>query len=240
MAPGPGLTISIDEKRFGGSGAPLFSGFRAELAPGSVTAIWGPSGVGKSTLLRMIAGTDRDYSGTITIGDLDAEAAPPPGFVFQDPRLLPWLTTLDNVRVAGAGVGAEAAMVALSKTGLASHGQLYPHQLSGGMQRRAALARALALNSRLLLLDEPFVSLDRALVEEMYRLIEAVIETERPTILFVTHITEDAARLADRVIVLAGRPARIGADLTLTEPRSKRDRTVVEAYRDLIERSMRR
>lgn len=234
MATGPGLKISIDEKRYPGSAAPTFSGFKAKIAPGSVTAILGPSGIGKSTLLRIIAGIDTDYSGHVTIDGQPAAEAAPPGFLFQDPRLLPWLTTLDNVRTAGVGVSTEQAMVALDKTGLSSQASLYPHQLSGGMQRRAALARALALNAGLLLLDEPFVSLDRILVEEMYRLFASVAASDGPTMILVTHMPEDAARLADRVLVLAGPPATLSANLMLPARIATRDRQTIARYAETI------
>ncbi len=236
MAPGPGLTLSIAEKRYPGAAAPTLADFHAEIAPGSVTAILGPSGIGKSTLLRLIAGIDRDFSGAITIGGKPATEAPPPGFLFQDPRLLPWLTTLQNVTTAGPGISQDRAIAALTKTGLAQHAHLYPSQLSGGMQRRAALARALALNaSLLLLLDEPFVSLDRTLVEDMYALITTIIAAEKPTLLLVTHMPDDAARLADRVLVLSGSPARISADLSLPIPLHQRDKATLDAYRHKIE-----
>lgn len=234
MAPGPGLTLSIAEKRYPGANTPTLADFRAEIAPGSVTAILGPSGIGKSTLLRLIAGIDRDFSGTITISGKPANDAPPPGFLFQDPRLLPWLTTLQNITTAGPGVSQDHALAALTKTGLAQHASLYPNQLSGGMQRRAALARALALNAGLLLLDEPFVSLDRTLVEEMYALITTIISAEKPTLLLVTHMPEDAARLADRVLVLSGAPVAITADLTLSTPVAARDRDAIAHYVEII------
>lgn len=234
MAPGPGLTLRIDEKRWGNQ-APVIAGLAAEIAPGSVTAILGPSGVGKSTLLRIVAGIDRDFLGSVTIDGKPAASASPPGFVFQDPRLLPWLTALDNVRSAGNGVSTDGAKAALARTGLADHALLYPRQLSGGMQRRAALARALALNAGLLLLDEPFVSLDRNLVEDMHGLMTSIIASASPTTILVTHIAEDAARLADRVLILSGKPAHIAADLALPLPRERRDRSVLDGYIGLIE-----
>ena len=209
MATGPGLSIAIAEKRFPRAAEPLLADFRLDIAPGSVVALHGPSGIGKSTLLRLIAGIDRSFAGTITIEGVPAHQAPPPGFVFQDARLLPWLTARDNVRAADPAMSRETADAALARVGLADAANAWPHALSGGMQRRVALARALATNARLLLLDEPFVSLDRDLVADMHRLVAGIIETSRPTIILASHDTADAARLATRVITLEGRPARI-------------------------------
>lgn len=237
MALGPGLTLSIDEKRYPQSRVPVFAGLNIAIAPGSVTAILGPSGIGKSTLLRIIAGIDRDFAGSAEVGSQPAASSPVPGFVFQDPRLLPWLTALDNVRTAGPGIDTKSAMAALDRTGLADAAHLYPRQLSGGMQRRAALARAIALNAGLLLLDEPFVSLDQALVGEMYDLMTSIIAAENPTVVLVTHMAEDAARLADRIVVLSDRPGRIAVDMALPEPRDQRDRSTLGTYIDLIEKA---
>ena len=209
MAQGPGLSLDITEKRFPGADTPLFAGLRLDIAPGSVIALHGPSGVGKSTLLRLMAGIDRDFSGTIAIDGLAPAQAPPPGFVFQDPRLLPWLTARDNIRAADPALSPAAADAALARVGLAGQAALYPHALSGGMQRRVALARALVTNPLLLLLDEPFISLDRALVDEMHDLLAGIIGATRPTVVFASHHPGDAERLADRIITLAGRPARI-------------------------------
>lgn len=230
MAPGPGLTIAIAEKRFAGAAQPLFAHLRLELAPGSVTALLGPSGIGKSTLLRLIGGIDRDFAGSITIDGIPAHAAPAPGFVFQDPRLLPWLSARDNIRAAVPTLSAEAADAALAQVALAGHGDAWPHALSGGMQRRVALARALATNPRLLLLDEPFVSLDRALVDDMHELLMVRIAAERPTVIFATHNPADAARLADRAITLTGLPAAIVQDLTFPLSPDRRDAATIEAY----------
>ena len=209
MAPGPGLTISIAEKRFPGSDMPLFADFQLTVAAGSVVALHGPSGIGKSTLLRLIAGIDRDVTGTIHIDGIPAHEAPPPGFVFQDPRLLPWLTVRDNIRAASPTMSAETADAALARVGLADSATAWPRALSGGMQRRVALARAFATNARLLLLDEPFNSLDAALVDDMHQHLGDLIATSGATVIFASHNPADAARLADRVIMLQGRPARI-------------------------------
>lgn len=234
MAPGPGLSISIAEKRFPGTTPPLFVDFRLEIAPGSVTALFGPSGVGKSTLLRLIAGIDRDFAGTIVIDGIPAHEAPPSGFVFQDPRLLPWLTARDNIRAAGATMSAEIADLALAQVGLADHATAWPHQLSGGMQRRVALARAFATNPRLLLLDEPFISLDAALVDDMHQLLADRIAAAGPTVIFASHNPAEVARLADRVITLAGRPATIARDLTFPLPPTQRDTATTAAHADQL------
>jgi ABC-type nitrate/sulfonate/bicarbonate transport system ATPase subunit len=223
------LSIAIREKRFG-EGPALFEDFRLEVATGSVVALLGPSGVGKSSLVRMLAGIDSAFEGTILIDGVPAAEAPPPGLVFQDARLLPWLSAIDNVRASDAKMSRATALTALARVGLAERGAAFPHQLSGGMQRRVALARALAVNAELLLLDEPFVSLDRLLANEMQELVAGLIAAEKPTVLLVSHLAEDAARLADRAIVLAGRTARIVADVPLPVPREQRDAEIIASY----------
>lgn len=209
MARGPRLIIDIASKTFPGAAAPIFSGFRLAIEPGSSVALLGPSGVGKSTLLRLIAGIDRDFSGSITLDGIAAEKASAPGFVFQDPRLLPWLTVGGNLLLARPDAHMDDIGALLARVGLAGRAAEFPHQLSGGMQRRAALARALIANPALLLLDEPFVSLDPALVEEMRDLLADHIARHRPTLVLVTHHQQDAARLADRTITLSGAPVRM-------------------------------
>ncbi len=229
----PGLSIHIGEKRFG-AGEPLFSDFRLEIDPGCVVALMGPSGIGKSSLLRMIGGIDRAFTGQISIGGRDVAAAPPPGFVFQDARLLPWLSARDNVRLADPAMADPMVDSLLDRVGLGGRGEDFPAQLSGGMQRRVALARAMATKGQFLLLDEPFVSLDAKLAAEMRALLAAVMAGTEKGIVLVTHDGEDAARLADRVILLARHPAQIVGDQTFSVPAPQRDEAKLEEYRRSI------
>ena len=229
MANGPRLKIDIAAKRFAVLPMPLMVDFHLDIAASSVVALVGPSGVGKSSLLRMIAGIDNDFEGTIDIDGVPAAEAPPAGFVFQDARLLPWLTAEDNIRVVRDETTAAAAQELLARVGLAGYGRAYPHELSGGMQRRAAIARAFSVNPRLLLLDEPFVSLDRHLVNDVQRVFLDLVRDSRPTVILVTHLPEDAARLADRAILLDGQPARIVGDVPL--PGLRGTRTIEEIAR---------
>jgi NitT/TauT family transport system ATP-binding protein/sulfonate transport system ATP-binding protein len=235
---GPRLDIAVDGKRFDVLPEPLLERFDLVVAPSSVVALVGPSGVGKSTLLRMVGGIDTLFSGTVRVDGVPAAEAPPAGFVFQDARLLPWLTALGNIRAVRPETTEAEATEMLRRVGLGGFEHYFPHELSGGMQRRVALARAFSVNPRLLLLDEPFVSLDRTLVREMEEVLFALIETSRPTVLLVTHLPEDAAMLADRAIVLAGRPARIAADYRFDIPRGQRSREQRDAIASQIAASV--
>lgn len=223
MADGPELKIDITEKRFNVLPVPLYENLHINVPGGQVLALVGPSGIGKSSLLRLIAGIDTDYAGTITIAGTPADQAPPPGFVFQDSRLLPWLTAVQNITSVNPGVTQAQAEAMLERVGLKGFADAFPHQLSGGMQRRVSLARAFSVNTRLLLLDEPFVSLDRHLVAGLQKVFLALIASEGPTTILVTHLPEDAALLADRAVVLDGRPAHVVADISFESRRGERD-----------------
>ena len=227
MATGAKLIADIKEKSFGEEA--LFDGLRFEVPAGQVVALIGPSGVGKSTLLRMIGGIDPDYEGDILIDDLVPADAEVPGFVFQDPRLLPWETALGNLLAVKPDLADDEGRQLLVNVGLDAAENLRPGELSGGMQRRVALARALAVSSRLLLLDEPFVSIDRKLARELQALVASVVDRLGLTVLLVTHDPYDAAVLADRVITLRGRPVRVVDDMALDTPRAARNADQVAA-----------
>lgn len=222
MATDVAVRVDIRSRDYPGPTGRLFTDLSFRMAEGEVLALIGASGVGKSALLRMIAGIDTSFDGTIRVFGRPADAAPPPGFVFQDPRLLPWLDAVENIRAVSPRTSVAEARALLADMGLSGHETALPGALSGGMQRRVALARALAVGPRLLLLDEPFVSIDRALVRELQSVVSRLIAERRPTMILVSHEPEDAARLADRVLHLAGRPARITHDLALPRPRDSR------------------
>jgi NitT/TauT family transport system ATP-binding protein len=187
------LEAAIRRKAFGAH--VVLSDLAFAVAPGETLAVVGPSGVGKSTLLRILAGLDRAFEGAVRAPERLA-------MVFQEPTLLPWRTACANLTVA-TGVDAAAARDGLAAVGLAGKGGLFPRQLSLGQQRRLALARAFVTRPDLLLLDEPFVSLDPALAEEMLALTERLIAETRPATVFVTHSAAEAERLATRVLRLA-------------------------------------
>jgi ABC-type nitrate/sulfonate/bicarbonate transport system ATPase subunit len=199
------------------------------LANGEVAALVGPSGCGKTTLLRIIAGLDRDYQGAVRLPEHCRL-----GMVFQEPRLLPWRSVEANVRLA-APDATDATLDALFQTlGLAAHRGHYPGELSLGLARRVALARAFAVNPDLLVLDEPFVSLDAALAERLRsELVELV--TRRPvTTLLVTHDVEEAIGLADRLLVMSASPARIVAEVPVPRPRGTHTTEEIAAIRNEV------
>ncbi len=175
------------------------------VEPGETVAILGPSGIGKSTLLRLVAGIDTDFEGTITRPDRNA-------IVYQEPTLLPWRSTLENITLIHPDLGQEAAQSVLSKVGLSGKLDLFPRQLSLGQQRRLALARAFATPPKMLLLDEPFVSLDATTSDEMISLTKELLDNARPATVLVTHNEDEAAELATRTARLSGQPATLNEE----------------------------
>src|SRR3984893_7112160 len=216
-APGR-LEVCIKQKFFraaSGDNLHVLGELTFELANGEVAALVGPSGCGKTTLLRIIAGLDRDYQGTVRL-----PAHCRLGMVFQEPRLLPWRSVEANVRLA-APEATDATLEALFQTlGLAAHRGHYPGELSLGLARRVALARAFAVDPDLLVLDEPFVSPDTALAERVRSELLELVTRLPGTTLLVTHDVWEAIGLADRVLVMCASPARIVAEVPVMRPRA--------------------
>lgn len=200
------IRIDIKAKLF--ADTPVLGRISFDIAAGETVALVGPSGIGKSTLLRIVAGIDSAFEGHVTRPDALA-------IVFQEPTLLPWRSALDNILLIHADQSAAEAEAALARVGLAGKGGLFPGQLSLGQQRRLALARAFAGSPALLIMDEPFVSLDAKTADAMLALSEKLIAEERPATLFVTHAPAEAERLADRVLTLM--PGAEGATLASPE-----------------------
>lgn len=188
-----------------------------EAGEGEILALVGPSGCGKSTLLHIVAGLTGPDSGTAETGGARV------GYVFQEDRLLPWLTARENVAVVGEEGDGDAVQVLLEAVGLAGFGDYYPDEMSGGMRQRCALARAYHYRCDLLLLDEPFKSLDYGMRADMLELLLAMWKRRRTTTLFVTHEVDEALRVANRVAVLSARPARVRAEFGIGDPGGERD-----------------
>jgi NitT/TauT family transport system ATP-binding protein len=196
--------------------------FDTTIANGEIVALVGPSGCGKSTLLHMLAGLQQPSSGTLTAdGASVAKPSPERTLVFQEHALYPWMTLLDNVALAlefqkkPRKTALEEARKWLAKVKLAGFEDYYPHQVSGGMRQRCALARAFMARPKVLLLDEPFGALDALTRMTLQSVLKDLIEEERPTVVLVTHDVDEALYLADRVMVFSQRPATILKEVEL-------------------------
>jgi ABC-type nitrate/sulfonate/bicarbonate transport system ATPase subunit len=230
------LDVGIRQKSFlaaSGGTHPVLSELAFSLGAGEVGALVGPSGCGKTTLLRIIAGLDREFEGSVALpahGTL--------GMVFQEPRLLPWRTVEQNVRLA-APAATDASLDALFGTlGLAAHRDHYPGELSLGLARRVALARAFAVEPDLLLLDEPFVSLDDALAARLREELAELVKSRPVTTLLVTHDVDEAIGLADRLLLLSASPARVLAEVPVTRPRAAHTPAELAGLREEITRKI--
>jgi NitT/TauT family transport system ATP-binding protein len=211
----------------------VIEGLSFSLGKGEVGALVGPSGCGKTTLLRIIAGLDADYEGEVHLPDHGRL-----GMVFQEPRLLPWRTLEQNVRLAAPQVTDDELTTLFAALGLSAHRQHYPGELSLGLARRVALARAFAVNPDLLLLDEPFVSLDDALATRLRDELAELVTRRPVTTLLVTHNVEEAIALADRLFLLSPSPTHVIAELPIPQPRSKRTPEELAAFRGQIARKI--
>jgi len=229
------VTISIRSvsKSFGATLAVQDVSF--ELAENSFVSIVGPSGCGKSTLLRMVAGLIRPSAGAIMVRGAPVERPlRDVGMVFQAPVLLPWRTTLGNIlfvaEMGGLRANAHRARAAelMTLAGLAGFERSYPHELSGGMQQRASICRAMLLKPSLILMDEPFGALDVITRERMGFALQTLWNESRSTVLFVTHSITEAVLLSDTVIVMTSRPGRILDIVPVDLPRPRHGETLRE------------
>ena len=201
------LEVNIESKTFenaAGERQDVLAGINFTLGASEVGVIIGPSGCGKSTMLRILAGLDHDFQGRVS-RPADARL----GMVFQEPRLLPWRSVEENVRLAAPLID-EATLAALfSVLELNAHRSHFPGELSLGLARRVALARAFAVDPDFLILDEPLASLDHALAARLREQIASLVESRAVMTLLVTHNLDDAVRLGDRLFFLSARPAKI-------------------------------
>lgn len=216
-------------KTFKNAAEPALSDINLEIEEGEFICIVGPSGCGKSTLLNLIAGLEKPTEGTIT---LDGREVLGPGadrvVMFQEPALYPWLNVIDNVKfgmkLAGVlkGEQEKRAEKYLRMVHLWDFREYAVHELSGGMKQRTALARALTMDSRIMLMDEPFSALDKQTINKLRAELEAIWEETRRTIIYVTHSVEEALYFADRIIILADRPGIVKSIVKINLPRPRR------------------
>jgi len=214
-----------------------------ELRDREFLVVLGPSGCGKSTLLKLMVGLLRPSRGRVLHRGLPLQdTLQDVGMVFQNPLLLPWRTVLENVllpiELLGRNTAAhvEAAHRILETTGLAEFAGRWPRQLSGGMQQRVGLCRALITDPALLLMDEPFAALDALTRDEMARELSRLWESRRKTVVFVTHSIPEAVLLADRIVVMAPRPGRIAREIRIDLPRPRlAQRGLAAAFEEHVE-----
>ena len=216
----PAMRLTGVSKRFG-NGPVVLDNISLEVAQGEFVCLLGASGCGKSTVLNLVAGLDEPTSGAVEVPGRRA------ALMFQEPALFPWLTASQNVelalRLAGMGKAArrERAGELLALVRLKGAGDKRVHELSGGMRQRVALARALAQDSDVLLMDEPFAALDAITRDVLHEELVRIRESQRLTVVFVTHNVREAVRLGERVVLLSSRPGRIAKEyaVDIDQPR---------------------
>ena len=232
------IAIDIKSKRYpaqGKAGQHLaIADLKLEVSLNEFVCLVGPSGCGKTTLLNMLAGLDHDYNGAIELGQ--GHSQPKIGYVFQNPRLLPWRTVRQNIELAiedrTVSDNVDALLDIMQFT---QFQHVYPERLSVGMSRRAAIIRAFAINPDLLLMDEPFVSLDTPTARQIRMLLIKLWQIRPHTVLFVTHDLREAIALADRIVFLASAPMKVVTETVVSLSRSERDNEqAIEAFRQQL------
>lgn len=230
------LEVKIDQKFFvtaAGERLEVLRDVHFTLGRGEVAAFVGPSGCGKTTMLRIIAGLDRDYRGHI-----NRPLSTRTGMVFEEPRLLPWRSVEDNVRLVMQEVDETRLSALFAVLELTEHRAHYPGELSLGLARRVALARAFAIDPDILILDEPLASLDKALSVRLRNELITLVDSRSLTTLLVTHDVNDAARLGDRIFILAAHPMCIAAEIPLPIPRKFRTESDIETVQREVAQRM--
>lgn len=231
------IEIRIDRKAFPRRGRTqpqlVLENLHLTLHEHEFVCLVGPSGCGKTTLLNLIAGLDQEFEGQI---EFHLSKPPSLGYVFQEPRLLPWRTVRENLELAlPRGHNRQIITDLLAITDLIPFQHAYPHQLSLGMSRRVALARAFAIEPDLLLMDEPFVSLDTATAEKMRLLLQKLRQKHPHTVLFVTHDLREAIALADRIVLLAAKPCHTVGEFLVPRPlRPADERDIAALHGELL------
>lgn len=224
------MALKVVEIRKSYGDLKVLDGVSFEVGDGEIVCIVGESGCGKTTLLKIIAGIEKADSGEVVLNGRI-------GFVFQDIRLLPWKTVLGNVEFALESVGMDKSKAAevVKLVGLEGFENYYPKHLSGGMQQRVGIARAIAIDPDLLLMDEPFANLDALTKERMQSELLKIIRDK--TVLFVTHDIDEAVYLADRIVVLSKRPAKVVGvvDIDLPKPRDRVSEKFLEYKKRIYE-----
>ncbi len=234
----PGILIDVRRKAF--DGRDVIGPFSLALEAGEFVALVGPSGCGKTTLLNLVAGLDTRFDGEIgTHGGISRRL----GYVFQSPRLMPWFTVRQNLELVDVD-GTIDVQTVLRLFGLDACADVYPSRLSGGMQRRVAMARAFAIEPDLLLLDEPFLSLDRPSANQLRDLLVEQWQQRQSSIIFVTHALDEALALSDRVLFLNANPMRLLREYRVSTARPRRvgsediereARALLREFPDLLE-----
>lgn len=218
------------------NGTEALGGVSLDVPKGELVTLLGPSGCGKTSLLKIIAGLLQPSSGEIRINDRISHApGPDRALVFQDFALMPWATVLRNVAfglelrgLSRASRQAEAKRY-IAEVGLAGNEDKYPHELSGGMRQRAGLARALAVNAEVLMMDEPFSAVDEQMRRKLQEDLLDLLRRERKTVIFVTHSIEEAVYLSDRIVLLSRNPGRV---MRIVQPGFRRDVNESDIRRD--------
>ena len=218
----------------------IFKNFDLKIPTGELLCIFGPSGCGKTTLLNIVAGLDNKFNGFITYNKKISEEKI--SYLFQAPRLFPWLTAQENIEfpIKKEKNCKKISNNLLEKIGLKEFANSFPNKLSGGMQRRIALARAFSTNPEVLLLDEPFISLDNKIADQLRKLLISLWKQKKPIIIFVTHDLNEAIQLSDRIIFLSNLPAKILLDYKIHIKRPRKiNSAAVSSLKRLLSASVR-